>query len=71
MFPEGCKVGGIVILYKDGEKSDLNNYWGITLLSRLGKIFIGVLNNRLSEFVAQADILLEKPMWILQGLSNN
>ena len=45
IFPEEWTVGVIVILYKDGEKSDLNNYRGITLLSMLGKILVGVLNN--------------------------
>ena len=58
IFPEEWTVGVIVNFYKDGEKSDLNNCRGITLLSMLGKkILVGVLNNRLSEFVAQADIL--------------
>ena len=67
IFPEEWTVGVIVILYKDGEKSDLNNYRGITLLSMLGKILVGVLNNRLSEFVAQADILLENQCGFRKG----
>ena len=36
----------IVILHKDGDTNDLNNFHGITLLSMLGKLLIGVLNNR-------------------------
>ena len=32
-FPEEWAVGIIVILFKGGEKSDINNYRGITLLS--------------------------------------
>ena len=50
-FPEEWALGVIVILFKDGIKSDLNNYRGITLLSMLGKILVGVLNNRLWEVV--------------------
>ena len=37
-FPEEWALGVIVILFKEGTKSDLNNYRGITLLSMLGKI---------------------------------
>ena len=37
-FPEEWAPGAIVILFKEGTKSDLNNYRGITLLSMLGKI---------------------------------
>ena len=59
VFPEEWTLGVVVILYKEGERSDLNNYRGITLLSMLGKILVGVLNNRLTEFAKQADILLE------------
>ena len=36
-FLEEWALGVIVILFKDGIKSDLNNYRGITLLSMLGK----------------------------------
>ena len=59
VFPEEWTLGVVVILYKEGERSDLNNYRGITLLSMLGKILVGVLNNRLTEFVKPTDILVE------------
>ena len=36
-FPEEWALGIIVILFKDGMKSELNNYRGITLLNMLGK----------------------------------
>ena len=42
-FPEEWALGIIVILFKEGSKSDLNNYRGITLLSMLGKILVGIL----------------------------
>ena len=44
-FPEEWALGVIVILFKEGTKSDLNNYRGITLLSMLGKILVGILSN--------------------------
>ena len=40
-------------------KSELNNYRGITLLSMLGKLLVGVINNRLWEVVDRFDILRE------------
>ena len=67
IFPEEWTVEVIVILYKDGKKSDLNNYLRITLLNMLGKILVGVLNNRLSEFVPQADILRENQCGFHKG----
>ena len=66
VFPEEWTLG-VVILYKEGERSELNNYRGITLLSTLGKILVGVLNNRLTEFVKQADILLENQCGFRKG----
>ena len=55
VFPEEWTLGVVVILYKEGERSDLNNYHRIALLSMLGKILVGALNNRLTEFVKQAE----------------
>ena len=57
----------IVILFKEGTKSDLNNYMGITLISMLGKTFVGVLNNRLSEVVDKYEILEENQAGFRQG----
>ena len=50
-FPGEWAPGVIVILYKDGTKSDLDIYRKITLLSVLGKVLVGVPNNRLWEVV--------------------
>ena len=50
------------------ERSDLKyNYRGITLLSMFGKILVAVLNNRLTEFVKQTDILLENQCGYRKG----
>ena len=66
-FPEEWALGIIVILFKDGTKSELNNYRGITLLSMLGKILVGVLNNRLWEVVDRFDILRENQTGFRHG----
>ena len=51
-FPEIWLLGIIKPIYKKkGLQSDPNNYRGITLVSCLSKVFTGVLNRRLSEFL--------------------
>ena len=66
-FPEEWALGVIVILFKDGIKSDLNNYRGITLRSMLGKILVGVLNNRLWEVVEKFEFLKENQAGFRKG----
>ncbi len=51
-FPYEWSVGKIIPIYKNkGSPEDPNNYRGITILSCLGKVFTGILNDRLSEAV--------------------
>ena len=66
-FPEEWALGVIVILFKEGTKSDLNNYRVITLLSMLGKIVTGIVNNRLWEVVNRFEILTESQAGFRQG----
>ena len=52
IFPRAWLIGIIKPVYKKkGSKSDANNYRGITLVSCLGKVFAGLLNKRLSDFL--------------------
>ena len=66
-FPEEWAVGVVVILHKDGDTNDLNNFRGITLLSMLGKLLIGVLNNRLSEVLQEENLLNENQAGFRKG----
>ena len=66
-FSQEWELGIIVILFKDGTKSYLNSYRGITLLSMLGKILVGVLNNRLWEVVGKSEILRENQAGFRHG----
>ena len=66
-FSEEWTLGVIVILFKDGIKSDMNNYIGTTLLSMLGKILVGVLNNQLWEIVEKFEFLKENQAGIRKG----
>ena len=67
VFPEEWTLGVITILFKDGETNDLNNYRGITLLSMLGKILVGVLNNRLIDLINKERILDENQGGFREG----
>ena len=49
--------GMIVPIHKDGPKLDTANYRGITLISCLGKLFLSILNNRLTMFAVENKLL--------------
>ena len=50
-------LGMIVPIHKDGPKLDAANYRGITLISCLGKLFLSILNNRLTIFAVENKLL--------------
>ena len=52
-------VGIIVLIFKGGAKSSLDNYRGITLLSIFGKLFVGILLQRLQKCISKFEILNE------------
>jgi hypothetical protein len=54
-----CWTKGVIkpIFKKKGDRSNPENYRGITLLSCVGKLFTAVLNRRLEEFVNRHDII--------------
>ena len=66
-FPEKWSIGIIVFLFKGGDKADLNNYRGITLLSIFGKYFLGVLLERLNNVFSQFQILEQNQIGFRKG----
>ena len=52
--------GVIVPIYKDGEKKNVDNYRGITLLSAVGKLYSSILNNRISEWLEKKRKIVEE-----------
>ena len=46
-----------VVFDKKDDRSKVENYRGITLLSALGKLFTSILNNRLYDYMVQKGIL--------------
>ncbi|MCG8432281.1 MAG: reverse transcriptase family protein, partial [Candidatus Omnitrophica bacterium] len=49
--------GIIVNLHKNGDRSDPGNFRGITLFSCLEKVFSTIMNNRLSVFLKNRDVI--------------
>ena len=49
--PQAWKDASIVTIYKKGDRTDCENYRGISLLSIAGKIFARILLNRLSTYI--------------------
>ncbi len=47
----------ISALHKKGARDDANNYRGISLMACLGKLFLSILNNRISSFVTTNNTL--------------
>ena len=66
-FPEEWAIGIIVLIFKGGEKDNLDNYRGITLLSIFGKLFIGILLQRLNNVVSDYEILCENQLAYRKG----
>ena len=71
-------LGAIVPIHKKGSKSDPSNYRGITLIQKgiyrgitlmscLGKLFLTILNNRLTQFVKEKNILSDKQLGFVAG----
>lgn len=60
IVPSDWVKGNIIPIYKNkGNKLDPANYRPITLLSCIGKVFTAILNNRLSKYLNDNEILNE------------
>ena len=70
-FPEEWSIGIIVVLFKGGDKADLNNYRGITLLRIFGKFFLGVLLERLNNVISQFQILEQNQIGFRKGFQTS
>ena len=55
--PALWSFGLIVPIHKKDDRSKVENYRGITLLSAIGKLFTSILNNRLYDYMVQKGIL--------------
>ena len=55
--PSDWRKGLIVPIFKEGDKEVASNYRGITLLSIVGKLFVTIIEKRLSKWCEDRKIL--------------
>ena len=70
-FPSTWSVGEIIPLHKKGDKSNVDNYRGITLLSTLGKLFTRLLNNHLNLWAETYSVLIEAQAGFRENMSTS
>ena len=56
-YPSKLKMAMIIPIFKDNDKSEVNNYRPISLLSVFNKLFEKIMYNRMKQFIEQEDIL--------------
>src|SRR4029434_3747788 len=57
LFQNNGKVSHITPIHKKGDKHKPDNYRGITQGRNLGKLFCGILNNRITQFIQNNNII--------------
>jgi len=68
-FPDQWREGIIVPLHKKGDKSDVGNYRGITLLSCLSKLFTSILNERIVAYCEKYNCISDAQFGFKKGHS--
>ena len=68
-FPELWTKGVLVPIFKKNDPNDVKNYRGITLVSCFSKIFTGVINKRLDEWIRYNNILSDAQFGFRVGRS--
>ena len=59
-MPADWEVGIVIPLYKKGDKMDLNNCRGITLMDVVGKLFGSIMRGRLERWYSEGRIAEEQ-----------
>ena len=68
-FPSVWSMGEMILLHKKGDKSYVDNYHGITLLSTFGKLFTLLLNNRLTDWAEAYSVFIEAQAGFRENMS--
>ena len=68
-FPTSWSSAVIIPIFKKGDKNNVNNYRGISLVSNLGKLFTSILNERLKKWSDNNDVTTDAQFWFKNGYS--
>ena len=61
IFPDDWKSARVTPLFKHGERSDIDNYRQISVISIIGKVFERIIYNQLFAYLSDHSILSNKP----------
>lgn len=53
IFPDSFKISKVIPIHKSNEKSNMNNYRGISLINTFSKVFEKIMSTRLSIFLEE------------------
>ena len=67
IFPQLWSVGYISTVFKAGDVGDPNNYRGITVCSCLGKFFTLIINDRLTKYLDEHNIIQNNEIGFRKG----
>ena len=57
IFPDDWKAAKVTPLFKQGDRSDMNNYRPISVISVVAKVFERIVYNQLSNYLSEHNIL--------------
>ena len=60
IFPDAFKVAKIIPIFKKGDSSLLVNYWPISLLPTISKVFERVIHDQMYEYFNNFNLLAEQ-----------
>lgn len=59
VFPEDLKLARVVPVHKGGNINELSNYRPISVLPVLSKIFEGIINSRIADFLHKYNVIVD------------
>src|SRR4029434_5183484 len=67
LFQNNGKVSHITPIHKKGDKHKPDNYRGLTQGRKLGNLFCAILNNRITQFIQNNNIINSSQIRFLQN----
>ena len=71
VFPDVWKTAEVVPIYKSGDKQNISNYWGITLLSCTSKVLEKLLFEKLYAVTKDAVLSKDQHRFCQKGSTTN